>query len=82
MKIVDFEDEYEKMNEYELRLILKSSDELIKNDSKEIRVLREENERLNNIINKLENYLSSKKEMIEVELVLDKLQRLKGSDKE
>lgn len=37
-------------------------------------------ERLNNIINKLENYLSSKKEMIEVELVLDKLQRLKGSE--
>ena len=30
------------MNEYELRLILKSADELIKNDSKEIRVLREE----------------------------------------
>ena len=39
-------------------------------------------ERLNNIINKLQNYLSSKKEMIEVELILDKLQELKGSDKE
>ena len=77
------------MNEYELRLILKSADELIKNDSKEIRVLREEVDKLNNIINELEHYLKVEKwksvggiHLGFINGVLNKLQELKVSDKE
>ena len=80
---VDFEDEYEKMSEYELRLILRSADELIKNDSKEIRVLRDENDRLKSIIKEVREYIKYNMEKyIDYQLTIDPEEILYLLDKE
>ena len=69
---------------------LHNSNELLENA---IHTLQDKNERLNNIINELENWLEERLEKLDIvgydddifngiELVLDKLQELKGSEKE
>ena len=89
IKYLQKENEFLKLSNPEMNL---EHFRVVKENKRKIDNLRQENKRLNNIINELEKYIKNNKVAIgikknsnyaiPVEYVLDKLQELKGDDKE